>query len=477
MAVNTRNKQDTNYLNYLTRVINDEGTYEKVPLYQYVDQYNKLLAYNPTLLLYPSSKKNGTLYSVLPNNSSSNFTFTRASSGSFIDSNGNLQIVGNDEPRLVYSDFSKQYKGMLVESPSTNLLLRSEEFDNGYWTIYGLLNERLANQTLAPNNTLTADLLGFNGVDLNLLRRTSIPISSSTGYAISLFVKNNTFTQNAGTITVTLNNNIIAPNNFTIGSTINFVNETIQVQSSGIQITGITGSASGSLTKLSNGWYRIGVSAITGISASSAVGSFEIGTTNQSGSCFIWGAQLESSRFLTPVTSYIPTSATTITRIVDNPTLPNLNLGVTSWSIFFEIEYDGDYIAQSGDVNGFTGPNYIWYFRRFNNQQVNFWNQKNQQNLGSFGYTANTIKKFRGIMTYDDTNNFINTYINGARCGTNITPTVIQPYRDFLNNSGSSITFRKVGLSGGIDSSTFIKNLAIYNYVLDSQSSQFLTQI
>ena len=474
MAVINRNKQDNNYLNYLTRVVNDGGTYERVPLYQYQDQYNKLMAYNPYMILFPSSKKNGVVYNILPNTGSMDNTFTRSSSGSYIDSNGLVQVVRNNEPRLQY--IGSEFKGLLIEPSSTNLILRSEEFDDPYWTVFGTLNQRLANQTIAPNNTLTADLLEFPGTGQNLLRRTGITINNTSSYAISLYVKNNTFTQSVSTLGLVLNNNRLSPNSFSIRGVVNFQNESLSLFSTTNNGTGLSGSISGSLLKLSNGWYRIQVVGSTGTNASSSVSSFEIGTVNQTGSCFIWGAQLESSsiQYITP-SSYIPTTTTISTRRFDNPQTPILNLGINSWSIFFEIEYESNPQQQSGDINGFSGGNYIWYFRRLNAISVNFWNQNNQQNLGSFLYAANSIRKFRGIITFDNNSGTINTYVNGTRCGIDVIPTSVQPYRNFLNASGSAVNFSKASLAGGFDSPHYLKQFAIYNYTLNPQSAQFLT--
>ena len=57
-------------------------------------------------------------------------TFTRASTATYVDRYGVVQTAAVDEPRF-------EAEGLLMEGASTNLLLRSEEFDNAIWTTFG----------------------------------------------------------------------------------------------------------------------------------------------------------------------------------------------------------------------------------------------------------------------------------------------------------------------------------------------------
>jgi hypothetical protein len=86
-----------------------------------------------SLILTPNAYKEGKLYSVIPSDGSGDFTFTRATTATRVNSAG------------------------LVELVPYNLLQRSEEFDNGYWI------KRKCNYyskcTTAPNGTMTADKL------------------------------------------------------------------------------------------------------------------------------------------------------------------------------------------------------------------------------------------------------------------------------------------------------------------------------
>jgi hypothetical protein len=91
-----------------------------------------------SLVLIPSGYKEDTVYSVIPSNGSGDMSFTRASDGTRINSDG------------------------LVENTPWNLMSYSEQFNNAFWNKAASGSATFtvtANQTTAPNGTLTADLI------------------------------------------------------------------------------------------------------------------------------------------------------------------------------------------------------------------------------------------------------------------------------------------------------------------------------
>ena len=84
-------------------------------------------------------------------------TFTRASTGTYVGSNGTLRTAGINEARFDHSPLTLESLGLLVEEARTNLLLRSEEFDNASWT--KTRSSVTANAITAPDRTLTGDKL------------------------------------------------------------------------------------------------------------------------------------------------------------------------------------------------------------------------------------------------------------------------------------------------------------------------------
>ena len=115
-----------------------------------------------SLLLTPNAYKEGKLYSVIPSDGSGDFTFTRATTATRVNSDG------------------------LVELVPYNLLQRSEEFDNGAWTKSA--SSITANATTAPNGTLTADKLISTSVSSSHLIYQNLGSVGDTR-VISCFVK------------------------------------------------------------------------------------------------------------------------------------------------------------------------------------------------------------------------------------------------------------------------------------------------
>ena len=93
---------------------------------------------NPKLALIPSGYKSGKVYSILPNDATGDFDFSRQSIGTRVRKDGLIE-----EAKTVGS--------------ITNLQIRSEEFDNSAWIKSDI--SVTANDTLAPNGTNTADAI------------------------------------------------------------------------------------------------------------------------------------------------------------------------------------------------------------------------------------------------------------------------------------------------------------------------------
>jgi len=468
MGVNTKIPLPNDYQAYLRRALADGGTYEPIPTVQFIDQYNKIVAYNPSMVMFPSAKKTGFLYTLTPNTASGNFTSSRSSnSGSYFGSNGVLRFAVANEPRLNYNPTNRQFDGVLIEAGATNYFLYSQEFDNGVWTKADGGGTRVlvtSNQATAPDGTLTADLLLPSTMSANehaLTYNTSLITGSvfSGSFSWSIFVKPAGYNY-FGLRTNTNNAWSLAMWNLQTGTTHsmsnNFTNHYIQ--------------------KLPDNWYRVGITApnatvlsLQHISSPDGTITF---TGNELSGSFIWGAHLQAD---SGSSSYIPTTNVTVSRNADTIQSPLLNFTTTSWTVFFEIEYLYDYAANTGDVAGFN-PGYVWYFRRLNSTGVNLWNQNAQQNLGSYNFSpVNSQKRFRCILSFNGST--INTFINGTKTGNAITPTNLAPYQTFFNGNIARIVSTKGNLAGNFDSSHVIKWMVTYNYQLDDQSSIFLTTL
>ena len=191
---------------------------------------------------------------------------SRASSGTYVGGNG------------------------LIQTAVTNLLLRSEEFDNASW----LAGEATitANQIVAPNGLTTADLYTTSantGVEHFIHQTFTAP--ASTTYTASVYAKAGTspgFDLQYRVAGAWAGGNVIVSFNLST------------------QVATITaGTATASITPVGNGWFRCGITATSSVAGGSP--QFRIATGDGGGTIYIWGAQLEQA---STVGEYIPTTST-----------------------------------------------------------------------------------------------------------------------------------------------------------------------
>ena len=217
-------------------------------------------------------------------------TFTRTTSASnpatYINSTGLLSLATNNQPRFNYDPVTLACKGLLIEESRTNLLLRSESFGTSPWIGAGIT----ADQITAPDGNNTADLGTFTGGVNDLLYQT-VAVTASTTYTFTCYVKLGTMA--AGDYKIAFYNNTAA----------SFI---------------VTGAVPAE--PLSNSvWTRISYSVTTPAGCTSMrVYAFRNPSVPANSTIYFWGAQLEAGAF---ATSYIPTTATALTRNADVATI------------------------------------------------------------------------------------------------------------------------------------------------------------
>ena len=214
-------------------------------------------------------------------------TFTRASSASFINraikaTGGYNYFVDNaltNVLRVEYDYQTGENLGALIEGPSTNLALYSEQLDNAAWTAQDGATVT-ANVIVSPDLTITADKIDFSTNIDGIVAQSVAATASPTGtFTFSVWLK----ADSPQVIIIRIGNNINSQ------STINVTTDWKKFEVTG---TG-TGSQSVSSPQLRN-------------SSASAK------------TVYAWGAQYEELPF---ATSYIKTESVAVSRSSDNLSL------------------------------------------------------------------------------------------------------------------------------------------------------------
>jgi hypothetical protein len=281
----------------------DSTTAEILPIY--------LLAGTPALDLQFAFTKSLTDYI----SGTDLITFTRASSGTFVDSTGTLQTAATDAPRFDHNPATGESLGLLVEEQRTNSLTYSEDTSQWLTPTNITLSQ---NQTTAPDGTSTADqYLETAATGLHVQDGMPFTFVTSTVYTYSVFVKS------------------IGGRNFEIGypPTI-FTNRFARFNLSGSgSVQGSDAGVTASIQAYANGWYRCSATNTCALGASSRISNFIINDSfsrsyagDVTKGLFIWGAQLEAGAF---PTSYIPTTTAAATRSADVASITGANF--SSW--------------------------------------------------------------------------------------------------------------------------------------------------
>lgn len=116
-------------------------------------------------------------------------TFTRASSGSYFDSNGLIQIAAINTPRFDHNPFTGESLGLLIEEQRTNLLLNSATLSTQSVTVV--------------NTAYTLSFYGTGSIVLSGVHSATVNGSGTFPTRTTL-----TFTPTAGTLTLTVSGTV-----------------------------------------------------------------------------------------------------------------------------------------------------------------------------------------------------------------------------------------------------------------------------
>lgn len=236
------------------------------------------------------------------------FDFSRGSSATRVNEQGLVEdSQGDDYPRI---DFTDGTGSLLFEPQSTNLLERSNEFDNSYW---GKQNVTVtANSAISPDGTNNAFLLdvGTANVDHSLRKAGLAPTAT---YTVSIFAKKGS-TDYVWFLCGGASKGVQAIFDLSDGS----------VTDSGTVGSGQTLVAAKSVD-MGNGWYRLIMEAETTAAPANNLtitpyyqdtfsGNITTSWQGNNETIYIYGAMNEENSFST---SYIPTESASVTRSAD----------------------------------------------------------------------------------------------------------------------------------------------------------------
>jgi len=272
---------------------------------------------NAKLIITPNGYKAGKLYSVKPNDGTLDVNWQRNGSATRVNGSGLIESVGNDVPRLDYT--SGSCPSLLVEEQRTNLLQNSDGDLNDYQ------NFNVSNSDSPILNFSNSISFPSGSIRSSAYNR-SFQAQSGNTYSLSFFIKmNDNSIPVVGSNTTTGDFSIIFYGSFF--SSLNIIH-------------------------ISKNVYRIKATK-NATSTSTQVGVIRY--EGQSGKSFkITGLQLEEAL---SVTSYIPTTNTTVTRPADAPQSITPPIGTTEIKEVFE---DG-----SENVITIIPPTYTIPFGRF----------------------------------------------------------------------------------------------------------------
>ncbi len=242
-------------------------------------------------------------------------TFSGGANGTRVNNAG--LIVPAAAPRFDYDPVTLSCKGLLAEEQRTNLLVRSQEFDNATWSKAN--NTITANASIGPDGVLSMDkttpAAGITMGTGNAQTRISSAVISKTAgtsYALTLYAKAGEF------------------DSFFIGWIDTAGNSTFSYNLGTGAASTVSGPGAPSMVAVGNGFYR-GNAALTQVTTESQNIRFSakdsVATVGDGASGIsIWQADLQAGAF---ATSPIPTVASQVTRTADVAVMTGTNF--SSW--------------------------------------------------------------------------------------------------------------------------------------------------
>ena len=342
-----------------------------------------------SIVTTPTAYNNGKILSVKPTDGTGDFDFTRNSSATRVNSQGLIEDITSNLPRIGYTGGEGHW---LFEPQSTNLVTYSEDFSQ--WN--------KSNASLI--NTITSTVVSPNGVSYaNKL----YPIGSATSSFIRRYVSGNCFS-------------IFVKKGERKWILIygGFANSNVWFDSENGVLGTIKPEATATVESFGNDWYRIKI-LWTQNSSEIRIYNTDSGTSTQStgngtDGLYIWGAQLEVQSF---ATSYIPTSGSTVTRLQDaafgagSSDLINSTEGVL-YAEIMPSPLRGSFALSGGNIDNRVSFTYQYGSDIRTNIRIG----GTQKNITGGGNISDSFHKI--AVRWDDSTNILSFYKDGGLVNT-----------------------------------------------------------
>jgi hypothetical protein len=318
-------------------------------------------------------------------------------------------------PRIDYTNGS--CPSILVEPQRTNVILRSQEFDNAYWIKQNA--SIVINSTTSPDGTLNASKLVEDTANSRHYINANNTIVTATQQTASIYIKA------AGRTKFALSEEVATG----AYASFNLANGTVLDQN----------GISAKITALTNGWFKCEYTINSTIffllrivllpnsyTSGSVNGTY---TGDGTSGVFLYGAQLEQGSYST---SYIPTVASSVTRNADVISKTGISslIGQTEGTIFV----DASNLYTSGNrsiILVYTSGSAFYQI------YLNSSNQVRVDVNGSFLFAGGTISantRYKIAFAYKSGQYAL--YINGTQIATSTSSTIPSSLNDYyLGNS------------------------------------------
>ena len=378
-------------------------------------------------------------------------TFSRGSIGTRVNRNGLIETIPANQPRFDFDPVTGECRGLLIEESRTNLITTSNPASGGDAN-FGVI----ASATTSPDGTTNASFLYEKTTNNFKILSVGFTAVIGTTYCASAFVKyagsklyGRLKDGSTNTITINLTNGAILSSTGTCG-----------------------------VIPYPNGWYRI-YSIFTATSTSENLQLFLMnynGALSQyqgdgSSGYYVYGMQAEAGSF---PTSYIPTTASTVTRSADNADMTGTNF--SSWynqtesTIFCKFNaYNNIGAGQKNiiDIRGSAalGLNLVQLQLNYisaTSQHIYHNLYQNGVNFADYFGLSYTTGPTKNIMRYKDLDTFVASKDGNIRSNTSRNKTIP------LTKNMNSLTF---GTFNGA-----ISKFAYYPKALNDAEMLYLTQ-